>query len=228
MKPAAGDADVHLAMFQGVVDEQRTVLGRWATLPLRGAGADGRASGVPGPAGTGPAGTGPAGGGAGGNRAGGHRAGGRRVRGHRAGGTRVVVAGGLVGCLVVAGCVSVRPLELVPADRVAQTSLVLDAGGADGGGAARAGGPDGGAAGRGEPVDAAGRGRHRPRPGRQAPRGPGPPLGQPPGLPTPPPPPPSRGPAAAGRAGYPAFFPRTVSSTACARWSTTRVKSCWA
>jgi penicillin-binding protein 1A len=30
---------------------------------------------------------------------------------------------------VLAGCVSVRPLELVPADRVAQTSLVVDAGG---------------------------------------------------------------------------------------------------
>jgi membrane peptidoglycan carboxypeptidase len=40
--------------------------------------------------------------------------------------TAVVV---LVGCLLVAGCVSVRPLELAPADRVAQTSLVLDAGG---------------------------------------------------------------------------------------------------
>jgi membrane peptidoglycan carboxypeptidase len=30
---------------------------------------------------------------------------------------------------MLAGCVSVRPLELVPPDRVAQTSLVLDAGG---------------------------------------------------------------------------------------------------
>jgi penicillin-binding protein 1A len=36
------------------------------------------------------------------------------------------VAAGVLG---LAGCVSVRPLELVPADRVAQTSLVLDAGG---------------------------------------------------------------------------------------------------
>jgi membrane peptidoglycan carboxypeptidase len=42
------------------------------------------------------------------------------------------MAGGLAGCLVLAGCVSVRPLELVPADRVAQTSLVLDAGGRTG------------------------------------------------------------------------------------------------
>jgi penicillin-binding protein 1A len=35
----------------------------------------------------------------------------------------------LAGCLALAGCVSVRPLELVPAERVAQTSLVLDADG---------------------------------------------------------------------------------------------------
>jgi penicillin-binding protein 1A len=35
----------------------------------------------------------------------------------------------LAGCLALAGCVSVRPLGLVPADRVAQTSLVLDANG---------------------------------------------------------------------------------------------------
>jgi membrane peptidoglycan carboxypeptidase len=35
----------------------------------------------------------------------------------------------LAGCLALAGCVSVRPLELVPPDRVAQTSLVLDADG---------------------------------------------------------------------------------------------------
>jgi penicillin-binding protein 1A len=40
-----------------------------------------------------------------------------------------VGAGLVAGCLVLAGCVSVRPLELVPAERVAQTSLVLDAGG---------------------------------------------------------------------------------------------------
>jgi membrane peptidoglycan carboxypeptidase len=32
-------------------------------------------------------------------------------------------------CLAAGGCVSVRPLELVPAARVAQTSLVVDAGG---------------------------------------------------------------------------------------------------
>ena len=37
-----------------------------------------------------------------------------------------VVAVLLTGCLALAGCVSVRPLELVPPDRVAQTSLVLD------------------------------------------------------------------------------------------------------
>jgi penicillin-binding protein 1A len=35
----------------------------------------------------------------------------------------------LVGCVALAGCVSVRPLDLVPPDRVAQTSLVLDANG---------------------------------------------------------------------------------------------------
>ena len=35
----------------------------------------------------------------------------------------------LVGCVVLAGCVSVRPLDLVPLDRVAQTSVVLDANG---------------------------------------------------------------------------------------------------
>ncbi|HZA83966.1 MAG TPA: biosynthetic peptidoglycan transglycosylase, partial [Actinomycetes bacterium] len=35
----------------------------------------------------------------------------------------------LGGCLALAGCVSVRPLALAPPDRVAQTSLVLDAGG---------------------------------------------------------------------------------------------------
>ncbi|HEV3504282.1 MAG TPA: hypothetical protein VG637_03255, partial [Actinomycetes bacterium] len=43
-------------------------------------------------------------------------------------GARAWIAGALLaGCLVLAGCVSVRPLELVPPDRVAQTSLVLDA-----------------------------------------------------------------------------------------------------
>src|SRR5918993_3227133 len=40
-----------------------------------------------------------------------------------------VVAVLLAGCLALAGCVSVRPLELVPPDRVAQTSLVLDTAG---------------------------------------------------------------------------------------------------
>ena len=35
----------------------------------------------------------------------------------------------LGGCVVLSGCVSVRPPELVPPDRVAQTSLVLDADG---------------------------------------------------------------------------------------------------
>src|SRR5829696_6099283 len=43
---------------------------------------------------------------------------------------RVRLAGGLLaGCLVLTGCVSVRPLDLVPLERVAQTSLVLDANG---------------------------------------------------------------------------------------------------
>jgi membrane peptidoglycan carboxypeptidase len=40
-----------------------------------------------------------------------------------------VGVGLLAGCAVLAGCVSVRPLALAPPDRVAQTSLVLDAGG---------------------------------------------------------------------------------------------------
>jgi membrane peptidoglycan carboxypeptidase len=45
-------------------------------------------------------------------------------------GARARLAGALLaGCLALAGCVSVRPLGLVPADRVAQTSLVLDADG---------------------------------------------------------------------------------------------------
>jgi hypothetical protein len=38
-----------------------------------------------------------------------------------------VGVGLLAGCAVLAGCVSGRPLALVPPDRVAQTSLVLDA-----------------------------------------------------------------------------------------------------
>jgi len=43
---------------------------------------------------------------------------------------RVAVALALLaGCLALAGCVSVRPLELVPPARVAQTSLLLDAAG---------------------------------------------------------------------------------------------------
>jgi membrane peptidoglycan carboxypeptidase len=57
-----------------------------------------------------------------GTRPGQARAGGGRARAR-------VLAGLLGGCLVVAGCVSVRPLGLVPPDRVAQTSLLLDAGG---------------------------------------------------------------------------------------------------
>ena len=40
-----------------------------------------------------------------------------------------MLVGVVAGTVALAGCVSVRPLELVPADRVAQTSLVLDAGG---------------------------------------------------------------------------------------------------
>jgi hypothetical protein len=82
MKPAAADADDHLAMYrptppvQGVratttrarVERRRTALRRWT-------------------------------------------------------------GGLLVGCVALAGCVSVRPLDLVQPDRVAQTSLVLDADG---------------------------------------------------------------------------------------------------
>jgi penicillin-binding protein 1A len=57
--------------------------------------------------------------------------------GDRGGPARAGVRGGplragiglLAGLLVLAGCVSVRPLDLVPPDRVAQTSLLLDAGG---------------------------------------------------------------------------------------------------
>jgi hypothetical protein len=39
------------------------------------------------------------------------------------------MVGLVAGCAALAGCVSVRPLPLVPPDRGAQTSLVLDAGG---------------------------------------------------------------------------------------------------
>src|SRR5215204_3296622 len=64
---------------------------------------------------------------------------------------RVRLAGGLLaGCLVLTGCVSVRPLDLVPLERVAQTSLVLGER-AGGGGVAWAGGPDGGGVGQGQP-----------------------------------------------------------------------------
>ena len=38
-----------------------------------------------------------------------------------------MVTGVVAGCLAPVGCASVRPLELAPPDRVAQTSLVLDA-----------------------------------------------------------------------------------------------------
>jgi penicillin-binding protein 1A len=79
MKPAAADADDHLAMHR-------------LTPPAQGA----RATTV--------------------------RAVGRRASGRVAGAL-------LVGCVALAGCVSVRPLDLVPPDRVAQTSLVLDANG---------------------------------------------------------------------------------------------------
>ncbi|MFL6269444.1 MAG: transglycosylase domain-containing protein [Actinomycetes bacterium] len=47
----------------------------------------------------------------------------------RRAGLRRWTGGLLVGCVALAGCVSVRPLDLVPPDRVAQTSLVLDANG---------------------------------------------------------------------------------------------------
>jgi hypothetical protein len=58
-----------------------------------------------------------------------HRGPGPRSRAPTRGWRVRVVAGVVGGCLALAGCVSVRPLELVPADRVAQTSLVVDAGG---------------------------------------------------------------------------------------------------
>jgi membrane peptidoglycan carboxypeptidase len=45
----------------------------------------------------------------------------------RAGATARVGVALLAGCLALSACVSVRPLELVPPERVAQTSLVLDA-----------------------------------------------------------------------------------------------------
>jgi hypothetical protein len=53
----------------------------------------------------------------------------RRARDRRAGfrRARCVAVPLLAGCLILAGCVSLRPLELAPPDRVAQTSLVLDA-----------------------------------------------------------------------------------------------------
>jgi Transglycosylase len=76
-----------------------------------------------------------------------------------------------VGCLSLAGSVSVRPLELAPPHRVAQTSLVLDAKGRRLAALHGAGGPHGGAAVEGEPVDAAGRGRHRGHPVLAARRG---------------------------------------------------------
>ena len=52
-----------------------------------------------------------------------------RLRDSRSARVLRVGAGLLLAWLTLAGCVSVRPLELVPPDRVAQTSLVLDAGG---------------------------------------------------------------------------------------------------
>jgi penicillin-binding protein 1A len=97
MKPVAADADDHLVMFGGVVDNTGTTRGRWATLPLRGAWP--RRAGL-----------------------------GRARRTTRRGRTRVATLW-LAGCLVAGGCVSVRPLDLVPPERVAQTSLVLDADG---------------------------------------------------------------------------------------------------
>jgi penicillin-binding protein 1A len=54
---------------------------------------------------------------------------GGRGRADLSGGRRGLLAGVLAGSLALAGCVSVRPLELVPPSRVAQTSLVLDASG---------------------------------------------------------------------------------------------------
>ena len=144
MKPAAVDADVHPAMF------------RPTTTPT-GPGRHAR----PGPphwAGS------RAGSGAVDNRRPARRwatlprrgpGAGRRGSGAPRDGTHGTAADGWwppsSGCGAFRG-VSVRLLELVPPDREAQTSLVLDAG-ADGDGAARAGGPDGGAAGGAEAGD---------------------------------------------------------------------------
>jgi penicillin-binding protein 1A len=50
-----------------------------------------------------------------------------RMRASRVARRLRIGAGLLLGWVVLGGCVSVRPLELVPPDRVAQTSLVLDA-----------------------------------------------------------------------------------------------------
>jgi penicillin-binding protein 1A len=77
MKPAAADADDHLAMYRSTPPAQGA---RAATARARVEGARRRVAGVL-----------------------------------------------LVGCVALAGCVSVRPLDLVPLDRVAQTSVVLDA-----------------------------------------------------------------------------------------------------
>jgi hypothetical protein len=130
MKPAAADADVHLAMCRpastptgardpsarvgfgdarGVVDSQRTARPRWATLPHRGTRHRRPGFRRAHPPTHPPTPTSPK----------------APTRGWRV----RVVAGAVGGCLVLGGCVSVRPLELVPADRVAQTSLVVDAGG---------------------------------------------------------------------------------------------------
>ena len=81
MKPAAADADDHLAMYR-------------STPPAQGA-----------------------------------RAATARARVERRRRPPRWAGGLLVGCVALAGCVSVRPLDLVPLDRVAQTSLVLDADG---------------------------------------------------------------------------------------------------
>ena len=65
----------------------------------------------------------------------------------RAGATARVGVALLAGCLALSACVSVRPLELVPPERVAQTSLVLDAKGRAVAALHRARGSDGGAVG---------------------------------------------------------------------------------
>ena len=153
MKPATADADVHLAMFcpiitptsapgdpgragpqgrRGVVDSLRTTQRRWTTLPHRGPR----------------------------HRWGRFQPGRPRFQPGRPRlwpGRAVAVV--LVGYLLLAGCVSVRPARAGAGGPGGADVAGARRRGADGGGAARAGGPDGGGAGGGEPVDAGVRAR---------------------------------------------------------------------